>query len=738
MPMKHLYKILFLSIVFTTTFSCSTKKDTVIARKYHVLTTKYNVLFNGNEAFDKGIATINTQFKDNYWKQLPIEPIKFDERKLTTTFSGPGGGFNTQNDTKKELSSFDKAEEKAVKAVQMHSMNIGGREKNTQIDEAYLLLGKSRYYSQRFIPAIEAFNYIIANYPYASLIGETKIWRAKANIRIDNEELAIESLKLLLEIREGQEYFLSKSVKEQAHTALAMAYVKTDSLQKAIQQLTKATKTDYNKVQSARNLFVLGQMYSGQNKRDSAVFVFQKLSAFKKAPYKYRIHAQIELAKNFSKDSSSTVLIKRLKKGVKNHDNKQYLGELQYQIGVLEENKDSISLAIKHYNKSLQADNVGDQQKSLSYERLGNLYFKQSDYIVASSYYDSVLQVSEKFEDLRVRRVKRRYKNLASLIKYETVLVTNDSILSIASMPIDAQKLYFEKHIRKLKTADKERAQQQLNELAFGGSFGGSSLQSNKKGKWYFYNTQVMNFGTAEFQKIWGNRPLEDNWRWAATTVKSATDKEIVNAATAVQKYDIKSYLASVPTDTKTIDSLTNQRNKALYELGVIYKEQFKNLPLSIARLERLLSTNKDTNLLLPIHYHLYQIYGILKDKNKEAIHKKTILKDYSKSPFAHAIQFPNKEFVTEKTVDEIAKTYKEMYYLYKADKFEEVVVKIDEILPKIQNSKIIPKFELLKAYAIGKYYDAKTYKRVMNFVAIKYPNTAQGKKAKLIVERIK
>jgi hypothetical protein len=43
------------------------------------------------------------------------------------------------------------AETKATKAIQKHSMNIDGG-KETQIDEAYLLLGKSRYYDQRFIP----------------------------------------------------------------------------------------------------------------------------------------------------------------------------------------------------------------------------------------------------------------------------------------------------------------------------------------------------------------------------------------------------------------------------------------------------------------------------------------------------------------------------------------------------------------------------------------------------------
>ena len=104
-------------------------------------------------------------------------------------------------------------------------------------------MGKARYYDQRFIPSIEAFNYIIASYPFASLINETKIWRAKANIRIDNEEFAIESMELLLQVKNSKEVDLPPKIKEQGYTTLAMAYVKSDSLQKAKKYLMKATET---------------------------------------------------------------------------------------------------------------------------------------------------------------------------------------------------------------------------------------------------------------------------------------------------------------------------------------------------------------------------------------------------------------------------------------------------------------------------------------------------------------
>lgn len=161
-------------------------------------------------------------------------------------------------------------------------MNINGLERNRKIDDAYLLLGKARYYSQRFVPAVEAFNYVIANYPNANLIAETKIWRAKANIRMDNEEFAIETMKLLLVVTDTLEADLPNDIKEQANTALAMAYVKSDSLQKAKKHLILATRTQENKAQAARNMFVLGQMYANENKKDSAAAVFNKLANFKK------------------------------------------------------------------------------------------------------------------------------------------------------------------------------------------------------------------------------------------------------------------------------------------------------------------------------------------------------------------------------------------------------------------------------------------------------------------------
>ncbi|KGL62566.1 tetratricopeptide repeat protein [Polaribacter sp. Hel1_85] len=738
--MKFTKKIVLILSVFAVIYSCSTKKDTVVSRNWHSLNTKFNVLFNGKEAFKKGIDAINNDYEDDWFQQLPIEPIKFEGEKIDAPKfnTGIGAGFDDEESQEKKASTpFGIAEEKAVKAIQKHGMNIDGIERNSQIDDSYLLLGKARYYDQRFIPAIEAFNYVITNYPFASLINETKIWRAKTNIRLDNEEFAIESMKLLLQVKDTLEVDLPEEIKEHGYTTLAMAYVKTDSLQKVKKYLTKATETLNNSNQGARNLFVLGQIYSSENKKDSASMVFNKIIDFKKAPKKYKMHANIELAKNSTSDSTTVAVLEKLHKLIKERENRPYLDELYYQVGFLHEKNDSINLAIDYYNRSLRAESDNVKQKTFTFERLGNINFKDSKYQLASAYYDSILSISVDSLNLRIRRIKRKHKNLASLINFENIVTENDSIIKIASLSKTDQETYFQKYIDDLKKADKDAAQLKLNQAAFGADFGGNSLQSNKKGKWYFYNPQSLNFGQTEFKKIWGNRKLEDDWRWSSKIETSATEKDSVQVEQVNLRYDLASYLKTIPSTTGAIDTLKLDRNQALYELGLIYKEQFKNPKIAIERLERVASLNPKKELILPINWHLYKIYQDLGEDLKSNKHKNIILTNYPNTIFAKTIKNPNKKIEEDISVNEVENKYRELYYLYKENKFQETVKKVVDILPSIQNSKLIAKFELLRAYAIGKYTNKETYKFALEAIVIKYGNTEEGKQAKKIVEQL-
>jgi tetratricopeptide (TPR) repeat protein len=720
--LKNIYNIAISFFAFLILLGCSTKKDAFLNRNFQALNTKYNVLYNGNEALRVGLEDLNSNYEDNYWERLPIEPLKVDKLALPGVVMDPDGSPKD----------FEKAEEKAVKAIQRRSMLIARQERNKQIDDAYLLLGKSRYYSKRFVPALEAFNYIILNYPNASLMQETIIWQSKTQIRLQNEEQAIQNLGLLI-----KHNTLEKENREEAHTTLAMAYLETDSIQLVIHHLNQAVLTDYNQEQRARNLFILGQLYRENSQIDSSNISFQKIVESKKAPYKYKIHAFLEKAKNSTSGEEDVAMIEELNSLIKNRDNRPYLGELYYQAGIIQRSHDT-EMAIENFAKSLQASS-SSFQKGLSYEAIGNLYFDKAEFLLAGAYYDSILQFTENDNSKRLRSLIRRRNNLDEVIYYENVSKINDSILGIVSMTSEAQNDFFTAHIDKLKAAEV----QQQEKLNTGSGFLGSKNrnENNLKGKWYFYNIQTTGFGKQEFEKMWGNRPLEDNWRLSNKTAINLRRNNNISINEPIQipdskKYELSYYLDNIPSDKNKIDSIIRERNNAYFKLGVIYKEQFKEENLAMNKLEKLLTFNPGENILLPAKYHLYKIYESRNDSKMTDL-RKDIVNNYSDSKYAKIILNPA-EFISEEAQDSPENEYSLVYYEYKDEKFDSVIEKSTLAIQKFEGQSIVPKFELLKAYAIGKRDGVLAFKEALDFVVMNYPNTEESKKAMEVMETIK
>ncbi len=715
-------------IGFFLLFGCSTRKDTLINRSYHGLTTKYNVLYNGNVALEKGIADLETKYKDNFWELLPIEPLKIDESQYIL----PG------KSKEKTDNSFDIAEQKAVKAVQKHSMNIAGNEHNKQIDDAYFLLGKARYYSQRFVPALEAFDYILKHYPNGDLNKELRIWKAKTQVRLQNEEQAVLLLQNLLKAKK-----LDKNIAEEAHTALAMAYLSLDSTMQATKQLEQAVKTHENKRQHTRNLFILGQLYRMEKNNDSSQLAFQQIIDFGKAPRKYKIHAYIEQVKNASDTTDLNPLRKKIEKLFKNSLNKAYFDELYYQLAQLDFKDNQDSKALAHLEKSIHTPMAKKFQKIISYEDLGNYYFDKADFVKAGSYYDSVIPNVTNPNTKRIRKLNRKRKSLEEVIQYETTLKTNDSIFHLIAMSDSERENYFNEYIAKLKKADeiaairKENAERSANA---GSSFSNGSKQSKKSGKWYFYNVQTVGFGKAEFQKIWGNRALQDNWRWSDKAKNTATESGDAIAETvqnqkldATKKYELSYYIDRIPKDSVRINKLKDDSSNALYQLGLIYKEKFQEFPLAIKRLERFLKEEPKEKLILPAKYHLYKMYK--KTGNTKAAQiKQEIVSNYPDSRYAQLIQNPDK--LAYNDADTPESHYEQVYCDYEYAKFNKVLDACNKAIVKYEDDPIQAKFELLKAYTQYKINNDKAaFIKNLEFIIANYPKTEEGTHAQEMLD---
>ena len=716
--MKNNFSYIIIGVlILSTVSSCSRKKDRFLNRSWHSVNTKYNVLFNGNVALESGKTAVITDYKDNYWEILPVERLQTTDALVLSK--------------KSKNSSIELAEVKAIKAIQKHGMNIKGKEKNPQIDEAYMLLGKARYFDNRFIPALEAFNYILFKYPASSNINLAKIWRAKTNLRLENEEVAIQNLKKLIEFEK-----LSKYDIVEASSTLAQAYITTKSLDSAITQLQVASQLTKNNEQRGRLHFIEGQLYSILGKKDSANLAFDKVIALnRRSPRAYMINAHLEKIKNFDPKNGDKIALQDLLEELEtNRENRPFLDRIYHQIAQYQLLNQSDSIAISYLNKSLRTNSEDDYLTARNYQILGDLKFDYSEYSLAGSYYDSTL-LKLKENSKPYRAIKRKRDNLEDVIYYESIAKDNDSILSVVAMSDTEKETYFQSYIDTLKSeALKKAAQSSEN------SFATSQNSLTKKGKsFYFYNPTTVAFGKNEFIRIWGDRALETNWRWSSKSAQSDLNEadEIAKAEASEQqkRFSVDYYLAQLPTQQKALDSISKERNFAYYQLGLIYKDKFKEYKLAQDKLEQLLKQNPEERLVLPAKYNLYKLYALLDLKRLQALIKRDIIENHPDSRYAEVLLNPESALSNNENSPETL--YNNLYTQFEMGEYQHVIEGCDLQIIRLDGDQILPKLELLKVTAKARLFGFEAYKEGLNFVALNYPSSIEGKKAARMYETV-
>ena len=701
-------QIVVVLIVLMSVVSCSTRKDRAVNRAYHQTTTKFNVLFNGQEAIAAGVEAELASHQPNFWEQLPIDPFP-----LVDLF--------TLNP--KENANFSRGEEKAVIAVQKHSMQFGNEQRNQQIDESYLLLGKARYYNGRYLQALDAFNYIIEQLPNTSSINEAQLWKAKVLIQLLQEQRAIAIFEELLSTVE-----LSQSESADASAYLAKALLALNQPQKATQPLSNAAALTKDKTLRARYYYLLGQLYDQLQHKDSAAVAYQNIIDFnRRIPRTYWIHAKLNQLNTSQLDEEAVQ--KQYSKLTKNEENKRYLDKIHlshafYSLSIND------TLATKGLiNASLRTNTKDNILKGLAYETMGNVLFEQNEFVLSGAYLDSTLQVLTP-NTRAFRKIKRKRDKLNDIINYETTRETADSLLTLMEKTPEEQKLVFEDYIKALKKADslqlvKQESQQQL-----------ASNNSFFEGDFYFYNRSMRARGESEFYRIWGNIKKTDNWRYTSLQSVELAANDVVEEPTEEEeppdpRYVVETYTTQIPPLEKR-DSLTQVRNTAYFEAGLAYKEQFEVYPKAKDRLLTLLSLNTRYNL--PSLYHLYQIEIETEGDQAEA-YKNRIITEYPDSQYAMILQNPE---AMEDALTLFEGRYTFLSERFKSQAFEQVIDGCFTAILSLQDESLRSRFALLRAHAIGRLDGVEAYQTALSEVALSFPNQTAGKEANKRLKQIK
>lgn len=746
--------------------ACSTEKDNFVNRKWHSVNTEYNVLYNGDLALQKGIADVKATYSDNFWEVLPLERMQITEEEQK-----PG-------DTKNP--NFERAETKATKAIQKHSMNIGGFEKNNQIDESYLMLGKSRYYEHRYLPAMEAFNYILYKYPNSNNVYQAQVWREKVNLKLENEQLAIKNLNRTLK---GQKKIKSQDLAD-INAVLAQAYIKTNVLDSAIAAIKISKKETKLKEEKARYTFILGQLYEKLNYKDSAFVAYQEVIDMKrKSPRSYTIYSHLKQSTQFDFETDTLVFHKKLDKLLANIENKSFRDVIHHQRAVFYDKKGNDKLAISNYNKSLKNMSADRYLAASNYRNISNIYYRENNFHASKKYLDSTLiHLSEKNSEFKP--LKKRLEILTDVVKYQNIISQTDSVIVVSKMSSSDKIKYYQDYINKLKISDSIAAKKAIDNantsspspksdimpsdktsenMLMPPGAGGAFPQNAKpvliepsvekksnvdfpintggsQSSFYFYNPATVAQGKINFKKKWGDRKFGDNWNTVSESNQNQIDPnnsdEVVeeevkdkNEEIGLEpKYTTAFYIDQLPKDEKVLDSLNIEANHARFQLGSIFKEKLKENKLAITSFEDILVNKPENKLVLPTYYNLYQLYGS-ENVGNAATYKQKILSEYPESRYASA--FNNTTINADITADS---EFNALYGKIEKGLYREANLEIDALVKKYDGDELNAKFDVLKAKISARLLGLSAYKTALQKVVKNYPKGEETKKIESIL----
>ena len=624
-------KIIILLILFLLS-SCNAYKS---------ISSKYNILYNGELFLNEGINQLRDSYKENFWEILPV--IK--ENNITNSLPD----YPTKN--------FLKSEEKAIKVIQ--KMGGDNNLESEYINEAYLLLGKSRFFDKRYISALQAFNYLIKQNDKSELWIEAFYWKTLININLEQFDTAISSVNKLL-----KDDAISNKSKQKLYSLKSEVYYKKKDYNKLIESLKNTFKNSIDKDELRRYKYIIGQTFLSLKEKDSASTYFKdviNINASKFSDIYLDTELKISLINNNDYDSDY------FKKKLNQPRNYLSKGKINYYYAknfIIKEDLIKGKTLLKNALKENQDDE--NLEKNIYYE-LFNINLIEKDYLNANSYLDSVIILTDNSSKTFFTLNKKREKlNIITDLEKQNKLI--DSLLYLNSLDQEALENVLnqsqEPNTLEIKVRD--------NNL-------------NIMGVFYFNNRTAINNGQKQFIRTWGKRDRADNWRFSTNNFSNQTESKPINIVKESNNVGLKESKTFVQFSENQIDSLNKILNTNYFKKGLYLFEYFDDFESS---LDSFLNIDKDLvtdSEYIQSRYYLYRIFssGLLKNEKETVKIKNLIIKNYPNSIYAKMLlnnKYENKiEF--NKYMDSLKNNLNDK-------KLNTVIKSIDSVLPLLSKRK--------------------------------------------------
>ncbi len=738
-------------LVLPVLVSCSPRKNNAATRRYQAFITKYNIYYNGDTHYKETLHDMEEKYEDDYSQQVFMHPV---EAKSKPDVPQPSGNF-------------DRSIEKGQKAIQLRSIRKrparkGGKstaeqkawlrreEYNPFLHNAWMMMGRGQYFNGDFLGAASTFFYVSKHFTWLpATVTEAELWQARSYVSLD---WLFEAEIILERIKPGQ---LTKSTLTGLYNFVKADWlIHSGKLQESIPYLQLAIKSASGP-QKTRLRFLLGQIYSRLGDKEAAYKAFEAAGSSSSASYRTKFNARIKQSEVYT-GSDIEPEVKALRRMTRYDRNKEYLDQVYYAIGNLYLSRGDTAKAIANYELAAEKSTRNGIDKAISQVTLGGLYFAQHRYDKAQPCYaEAVPLLPKDYPDYTA--IKRRSDVLDELAVYSQNVTLQDSLLRLAAMTPEQRLEVVNKIIEELKKKEKEEAEAaRRDEFMANQSSQGNQLQDNNTNSfnintdnsWYFYNTATRNAGKTEFQRRWGARKLEDNWRrrnksqfnadeWtgaadtedeemndntaAADSVAEPDEKEVERAA---DPHYPEYYLAQIPETPEQKATANEIIQEGLYNMGVILKDKLEDYGAARSEFDRLLKDYPDNVYRLDVYYNLYLMYARLGDMASANRYRDLILADFPDSPYGNALRDPDYLENLRQMDTRQQQLFDATYQAYLDNRNDRVHAAYEEMKEKYPLSKIMPKFMFLHALAYVTEKKPAEFNATLRELLERYPDT--------------
>lgn len=578
---------------------------------------------------------------------------------------------------------------------------------------------------------------------------DSELWLAKTLIERDNFDAAIRILNRLLENPSTYE-----EVRREAVATEAYAHIRLNNYERALPLLEQTIANSADKKDRTRFTYIAGQLHQKAGRHAQAVAAFDQVLKSTN-DYEMAFNARLNMALEDAAASGSALAAKEsLEKMLKDIKNLEYKDQIYFALAEIALESGNREEAIRNLELSLEHSRSNTIQKAESYYTLAGLYFEADDYVKAKNYYDSTLLVMPG-SDERIAEAKRLAENLTDVAKNLQVIVEQDSLLKISAM---SPKERAEMAARIKAARDEQRRSAALAAAAEAANTPGRVVKGQEAfapvraqgdgaaaaaaSTFFAYNDREVRQGQRDFQRKWGERPLEDDWRrsargfggeTAATGNEPSANGEDEGASTGpLTEAEIKELLGNIPTTPDEVAQAELKIKEAMFNLGKLYRDRLQRLDKSASILETLNQRFPANSYELESWYLLYLVYTDLNNPAKAKEYADKIINKYPTSTYGKVLQDP--AYVKELTDERrrLNQYYDQTYEAFQRGEYRFAFDQSQAAREKFgAGNPLQPKFALLSAMCTGNLQGKDAYVASLNDVMAKYPNTPEHSRAR-------